>query len=65
MVYVYIIYIFLIEKIIIYYIIIFSIRKTLKIEEKKNQLTKPRGPILGANDEVPGTSPPTALIYTD
>lgn len=28
------------------------------------QLTKPRGPILGAKDEVAGTSPPTAFTYT-
>ena len=25
------------------------------------QLTKPRGPILGASEDVAGTSPPTAL----
>lgn len=28
------------------------------------QLTRPRGPILGAKDEVAGTSPPTAFTYT-
>lgn len=29
------------------------------------QLTKPRGPILGARDEVAPTSPPTHLRYTE
>lgn len=28
------------------------------------RLTKPNGPILGANDEVAPTSPPTHLKYT-